>query len=149
MTIRELMEEQRKRVRSGNPAERFAAVLLIPAELSRRLRLLTDSQMGRLLDDEVYANMCLLAPEAPICIEAAQRLQQLPRTNREEAPRWSGSSRQNQGEHILHAEAVLCRAGIPHLLLPFQAGQVRKQRFHGSLLARRPARTESGGISPQ
>jgi len=34
------MEAQRKRVRSCNPAERLAAALLIPAELSRRLRLL-------------------------------------------------------------------------------------------------------------
>ncbi len=33
MTIRELMEEQRKRVRSSNLAERFAAALLIPGVL--------------------------------------------------------------------------------------------------------------------
>jgi hypothetical protein len=33
----ESMEAQRKRVRSSNPAERRAAALLIPAELSRRL----------------------------------------------------------------------------------------------------------------
>lgn len=74
MTIRELMEEQRKRVRSRNPAERLAAALLIPAELSRRLRLLGNSEIARLLDDEVCENMSIWAPEAAICVEAALRL---------------------------------------------------------------------------
>ena len=44
------MEAQRKRVRSCNPAERLAAALLIPAELSRRLRLLGNSEIAQLLD---------------------------------------------------------------------------------------------------
>lgn len=72
--IRELMKEQRKRVRSGNPAERLAAALLIPAELSRRLRLLDDSEIAQLLDEEVCGNMSILAPEATVCVEAALRL---------------------------------------------------------------------------
>jgi hypothetical protein len=74
LTIRELIEEQRKRGRSRNPAERLAAALLIPAELSRRLRLLDNSQIAQLLDDEVCANMSILAPEATVCVEAALRL---------------------------------------------------------------------------
>ena len=74
MTIRDLMGEQRKRVRTCNPAERLAAALLIPAELSRRLRLLGDSEIAHLLDDEVCGNMSILAPEATICVEAALRL---------------------------------------------------------------------------
>lgn len=74
MTIRELMEEQRKRVRYRNPAERLAAALLIPAELSRRLRLLGNSEIAQLLDDEVCKNMSILAPEATVCVEAALRL---------------------------------------------------------------------------
>jgi hypothetical protein len=76
VTIRDLMDEQRRRVRSGNPAERFAAALLIPAELSRRLRLLADFQVGRLLDDEVCPNLSIMAPEATVCMEAARRLRQ-------------------------------------------------------------------------
>ena len=68
------MEEQRKRVRSRNPAERLAAALLIPAELSRRLRLLGNSEIAQLLDDEVCENMSILAPEATVCVEAALRL---------------------------------------------------------------------------
>jgi hypothetical protein len=74
LTIRELMEEQRKRVRSRNPAERLAAALLIPAELSRRLRLLSNSEIAQLLDEEVCGNMSILAPEATVCVEAALRL---------------------------------------------------------------------------
>ena len=42
------MEEQRKRVRSSNPAERLAAALLISGELSRRLWLLGDSEIAQL-----------------------------------------------------------------------------------------------------
>ena len=74
LTIRELIEEQRKRVRSCDPAERLAAALMIPAELSRRLRLLGNSKIAQLLDDEVCANMSILAPEATVCAEAALRL---------------------------------------------------------------------------
>ena len=70
------MDEQRKRVRSRNRAERIAAALLIPAELSRRLRLLGNSEIAQLLDDEVCGNMSILAPEATVCIEAALRLRQ-------------------------------------------------------------------------
>ena len=74
LTIRELMEEQRKRVCSRNHAERLAAALLIPAELNRRLRLLGDSEIAQLLDEEVSANMSILVPEAWVCDEAARRL---------------------------------------------------------------------------
>jgi hypothetical protein len=74
VTIRQLMEEQRKRVSSRNPAERLAAALLIPAELSRRLRLLSNSEIAQLLDEEVCGNMSILAPEATVCVEAALRL---------------------------------------------------------------------------
>jgi hypothetical protein len=68
------MEEQRKRVRSHDPVERLAAALMIPAELSRRLRLLGDAEIAQLLDDEVCARMSILAPEATVCAEAAFRL---------------------------------------------------------------------------
>ncbi len=74
VTIQELMEEQRKRVCSGDPAERLAAALLIPAELSRRLRLLGNSEIAQLLEDEVASTMSILAPEATVCAEAAFRL---------------------------------------------------------------------------
>jgi hypothetical protein len=68
------MEEQRKRVRSRDPAARLAAALMIPAELSRRLRLLSNSEIAQLLDEEVCGNISILTPEATVCIEAALRL---------------------------------------------------------------------------
>lgn len=129
MTIRELMEEQRRRVRSGNPAERFAAALLIPAELSRRLRILADVQVGRLLEREVCSNMGILAPEAAVCTEAAQRLQGPPRADRRRRTGSSGSTRQEQGEHILHAEVALYRGGIPFLQLPWQVDRFASSTF--------------------
>jgi hypothetical protein len=122
------MEEQRRRVRSSSPAERLAAALLIPAELSRRLRPLTECQVARLLDEEVCSNMNLLAPEAAICAEAVLRLSRFtPKA------RWSGRKRgwtEAYGEHVLHAESALYRAGLPHLLLPFQ-----RDRFASNVLA--------------
>lgn len=121
------MQEQRRRVCSGNPAERLAAALLIPAEVSRRLRLLSDSQLGRLLDEEVCANVNLLAPEATISAEAVLRLgRTLPKTRRLRRGR---AQAEPQGEHLLHAESALYRAGIPHLLLPFQRDRFASNVF--------------------
>ena len=74
LTIRELIEEQRIRLQSSNPAERLAAALLIPAELKRRMRLLRNSEIGQLLEDEVWSNLSLLSPDATVCMEAADRL---------------------------------------------------------------------------
>ena len=74
MTIRELIEEQRIRLQSSNPAERLAAALLIPAELKRRMRLLRNSEIGQLLEDEVWSNLNLLSPDATVCMEDADRL---------------------------------------------------------------------------
>jgi hypothetical protein len=53
---------------------RLAAVLLIPSVLAKRLRLLGDPQLAQLLEDEVWSNLNLLAPESTICLVAADRL---------------------------------------------------------------------------
>jgi hypothetical protein len=124
MTIRQLMEEQRRRVRSSDPAERFAAALLLPAELAKRLHTVSSFRLSELLEHEVCSNLNMLAPELTVCAEAAQRLRRTP---------WlAGRKRRSNssildGEHILHAEATLYRAGIPYLLLPF-----RRNRFASS-----------------
>jgi hypothetical protein len=121
------MEEQRKRVRSYNPAERFAAALLIPAELSRRLRPLGNSEIAQLLDDEVCENMSILAPEATVCVEAALRLRRaMPKTRN---ARSLQARVAEDGEHILHAEAALYRAGIPFLQLPWQMNRFASSTF--------------------
>lgn len=128
MTIKELMQEQRRQACSSDPAQRFAAALLIPAELSKRIRLLTNAQVGRLMEREVCSTMNLLAPELTVCIEAAERLQRL-RTDRRGAARSRASFHQNQGDHLLHAEAALYHAGMPHLLLPFQRDKFASNVF--------------------
>ncbi len=74
MTIRELIAEQRRRMRSSNPAERLAAALLIPGVLAKRLCELSDFNLGQLLEDEVWSNLNLLAPESTICLAAVDRL---------------------------------------------------------------------------
>ena len=78
MTIQELMEEQRRRVRSSDPAERFAAALLLSAELAKRLRTVSSFQLGELLEHEVCSSLNLLAPELTVCAEAAERLRRMP-----------------------------------------------------------------------
>ncbi len=80
MTIQELIAEQRRRMRSSNPAERLAAALLIPGVLAQRLRELSDFNLGQLLEDEVWSNLNLLAPESVICLVAADRLCNTART---------------------------------------------------------------------
>jgi len=62
--------------------ERFAAALLIPAELKRQLQTLRDSAIAQLLEDEVWANLNLLSPDATICMEAVDRLRQHHRQKR-------------------------------------------------------------------
>jgi hypothetical protein len=74
LTIPELMEEQRARVRSNVPAERFAAALLLSGVLAGRLRELGDLELGQVLDREVCSSLSVLAPELTVCMEAADRL---------------------------------------------------------------------------
>jgi len=87
LTIRELIAEQRRRMRSTIPAERLAAALLIPGVLARRLRELSDFNLGQLLEDEVWSNLNLLAPESTICLVAADRLRQTSRPTKGELTR--------------------------------------------------------------
>lgn len=119
------MEEQR--ARSGDIAERFAAALLIPGVLAERLRELSDFQLGQVLDREVCSNLSVLAPELTVCMAAAERL-----CNRQAVrltPRRRSRALRNEGEHLLHAEATLYRAHIPHLLLPFQRDKFASNVF--------------------
>jgi hypothetical protein len=136
LTIRELIEEQRRRVNSGNPVERLAAALLIPGELTKRLRCLRDFEIGQLLEDEVWSNLNLAAPEATVCMEAVDRLRghanaslERKRFGIRRRARSSWVAERDAGEHVLHAEAALYRARIPHLLLPFQRDEFASNMF--------------------
>ena len=74
LRIEKLIEEQRRRMNSANPAERLAAALLIRGELTKRLDKLDDHEIGQLLDDEVAAKLNLFAPESTVCDAAVTRL---------------------------------------------------------------------------
>ena len=74
MNIRELIQEQRRRLGSGSHVERFAGAMLIPAVLADRLAGLADRQVGQLLLDQVWPGLSPLAPESTICLHAADRL---------------------------------------------------------------------------
>jgi hypothetical protein len=128
LTIREHMEEQRARVRSSVPAERFAAALLIPSLLRERLRELDDFQLGQVLDREVCSNLSVLAPELTVCTEAADRLCRH-RGDKPVQRRHSPEMKHNDGEHLLRAESSLYRGRIPHLLLPFQRDRFASDTF--------------------
>jgi hypothetical protein len=125
--IRELMAEQRTRARFGNVAERFAAALVIPGVLAGRLRQLNDFRLGWLLEHEVCSNLSVLAPELTVCMEAADRL--LRHRAIKLIPRRRSRASDDEGEHLLHAEAALYRARIPHLLLPFQRNRFASNVF--------------------
>jgi hypothetical protein len=126
MNVRELMEEQRRWVRSSDPVERFAAALLLPAELAKRLRTVSSFRLSELLEHEVCSNLNLLAPELTVCSEAAERLRRTPWLA---ARRHRSTSSKLDGEHLLHAEATLYRAGIPYLLLPFRCDRFASSTF--------------------
>jgi hypothetical protein len=128
LTIRELMEEQRKRVRSTNVTERFAAALLIPGAIADRLRELDDFDLGNVLEHEVCSHLSVLAPELTVCMEAAERLCRR-RTGKLMAVGRSRASLYTEGEHLLYAESALYHAGIPHVLLPFQRNKFASNIF--------------------
>lgn len=128
LTVRELIEEQRTLVRSGNPAERFAAALLLSGALAGRLRELDDFRLGQVLDREVCSGLSVLAPELAVCMEAAERLCR----QGAEKPvqrRQSPAAEHDDGDHLLHAESALYWGRIPHLLLPFQRDKFASDTF--------------------
>ena len=88
---------------------------------------LGDHQVGRLLEDEVCSSLSVLAHELTVCMEPAERL-----CNRQAVRfvvRRRSRALQNEGEHLLHAEAALYRGRIPHPLLPFQRNRFASNTF--------------------
>jgi hypothetical protein len=83
--------------------------------------------MARLLDNEVCSNLNIFAPETTLCAEAVLRLtRSMPKARR---ARQGLAQTKSQGEHLLHAESALYRAGIPHLLIPFQRDKFASNVF--------------------
>jgi hypothetical protein len=112
LTIRELIEKQNKLAYSDNTVERLAAALLISGALAKRLHRLRDCQIGQLLEDEVWSNLNLLAPESTICIAAADRLRGSPEEKCPTCPRCGNETLLHYGidEHDFF-ECVLLSCG--------------------------------------
>jgi hypothetical protein len=135
-SAQELIEEQRRRLCSSNPAERLAAALLIPALLTKRMRQMGNAQIGQLLLDEVWSRLNLLAPESTICIAAVDRLRQNAngclehkRFGIQSKRRWSWTAKRDEGTHILSTAVALYLGGIPFLRLPWQMNRFASSTF--------------------
>jgi hypothetical protein len=74
VTIRELIERQRRLARSEDIFERVVDTLCQARALGRRLAELTDRQIGQLLIDVVGDRLTISGPEITICQQAALRL---------------------------------------------------------------------------
>ena len=136
MTIQQLIQEHKTRLCSTNPAERLTAALLIPGFLSKQVRRLPSAQLRQLLEDEVWSNLNLLAPESTICLAAVYRLRRGVNNSLEckslrirGRARRSWTAERNKGVHILNTEIALHRAGIPFLQLPWQLNRFASGTF--------------------
>lgn len=113
MTIRELIDEQRRRLARGNRVERFAAAMLIPAVLAERLAGLADRQIGQLLLDEVWPGLSPLAPESTICLHAADRLRESPKEKCPACPKCGSEMIRHIGiDEPDFLECALLRCGL-------------------------------------
>ncbi|MFZ0885560.1 MAG: hypothetical protein WAN14_19310 [Candidatus Acidiferrales bacterium] len=74
MTIRELIERQRRFARSGDILERVVGTLYQASVLGKRLAELSDRQVGQLLTDIVGDRLTVSGPETTICQQATLRL---------------------------------------------------------------------------
>jgi hypothetical protein len=112
----------------------------MPGVLAKRLRQLDNRRIAQLLEDEVWSQLNLLAPESTICLAAVDRLRRWAsglhtlslhpaRTGAPLARRSQWKAIRDEGVHIMHAEAALYRGGIPHLLLPFQKDRFASNTF--------------------
>jgi hypothetical protein len=122
-SVRELFEFQRRLARSHSLNERLAT-LFAGARLGERLARCSDQEIADLLS-LVQDGMGIFTPEFAVCEHAKQRLQQPSAMARKE--NWQMG--RDAGVELLNAEAALFRAGIPHLLLPFQQNRFASNVF--------------------
>ena len=114
LSPRELFEFQRKLMRSHDLLERLST-LWIGALLGERLERCSDRQIGDLLS-MMQDGLGIFSPEFVVCEHAKRRLLRSSFKPRKE--NWQAV--RDAGVELLNAEAALFRAGIPHMLLPFQ-----------------------------
>ena len=74
MSIKALIEEQRRLACSKNSFERVIGSLLVAELVKKRLALLSNESVGRLMFDVVWNVIDILSPELTICQAATERL---------------------------------------------------------------------------
>ena len=122
--VRELFEYQRKLATSHDPAERFRT-LWIGTLLGELLEQCSNGQIGDLLS-MVQDSLGIFGPEFAVVEHSKRRLHQTPYEIRKK--NWELV--RDAGSELLNAEAALFRAGIPHLLLPFQRDRFLSNVFY-------------------
>jgi hypothetical protein len=73
-TIREAIEAQRERLKSGDPRRSVVEAFFRCGELSGRLRDMSDKQVGQLVFDVVIDDVPLVNPAMSVAVEASERL---------------------------------------------------------------------------
>jgi hypothetical protein len=74
ISVKGLIEEQRKLSASKNPFERVVGSLCVAGALKERLATFSDGMIGRLMFTYVLDDMNVFSPELTICQEATERL---------------------------------------------------------------------------
>jgi hypothetical protein len=92
--------------------------------LRQRLELFSDHQIGYLLS-AVQDNLELFGPDFAVCEHAKRRLFK----SSARIPERDWRVIRDAGVELLNAEAALYRAGIPHMLLPFQRDRFGSKAF--------------------
>ena len=92
--------------------------------LDQRLSQCTDREMGGLIR-LLQERLGIFEPEFSICEHAKRRLLRSCATVRPK--HWRAV--RDEGLHVLNAEAALYRAGVPHMLLPFQRNRFASNSF--------------------
>jgi hypothetical protein len=122
LTIRGLIEHQRKLACSADPAERFRT-LWVAAMLDQQLSQCTDREIGGLMR-LVQQRPGIFEPEFSICEHAKRRLLRSCAAVRRK--HWRVL--RDEGAHLLNAETALYK-GAPHILLPFQRNRFASDTF--------------------
>jgi hypothetical protein len=109
------------------------ATLFVGARLGERLTRCSDQEIADLLS-LVQDRLGIFSPEFAVCEYGKQRLLRSTLTSGHE--NWQMV--RDEGLELLNAEAALFRAGIPHMLLPFQRDRFSSNVFY--VLSARRAR---------
>ncbi len=123
LSVRELFEFQRKLTRSLAVNERLATIF-VGARLGERLVRCSDQEIADLLS-LVQDDLGVFSPDFAVCEFAKRRLLRSSFKPRKE--NWQAV--RDDGVELLHAEAALFRASIPHMLLPFQRDRFGSNAF--------------------